>query len=291
MGRLAGFLWATLCFVKINYAMIPVLSSSDEWAVVPYPGVTSDYPSDEQATSVDRDIVGDANHAAFYTRFDDGATPANFTDGEIGFRLRMAGDKPPEGFGGQVWVGADINQDGALDFFIGASDSLISIHAAGADLNTSPSTTSIVATPIWSTPTNALNFSWTAVTSALDPTTTNFNLDGSKKKNSEDFFLTFTLPFQEMVNAVAMLAGSPLLDEHSAIAYVAATSSQGNTLNADINGIQGNLRSPLSWSDLGAISPALRMDGQLYNPVPEPSTAVLLVAAAAVIFVVQRRRR
>lgn len=291
MGRLAGFLWATLCVVKVNYAMIPVLSSSEDWAAVPYPNTQSDFYEDEQAKSVDRDIIGDEANPAFYTRFDDGGTADNLTDGEIAFRLRMAGDKPPEGFGGQAWIGADIDLDGTLDFFIGANDSFISIHAAGGDLNNSPSTTSIDSNPLWSIPTSNFNFSWTAVTAELDPTASSFNLDGGKKKGGEDFFLTFTLPFQEVVNAVETLTGVAFLDENSAIAYVAATASQGNTLNSDINGVNGGVKSSLTWGELGAISPALRMDGSLYSSVPEPRLAAIMASLSALIFVVHRRRR
>ena len=276
--------------VNLHYGSIPIASPTNLWRAIVYPGTTSDFVADEQAKSIDRDLVGDADHSAFYTRFDDNGTDADPTDGEVAFRLRMAGDQPPPGFGGQMWIGADVDGNGSLDIFIGANDAQIAIHAAGTDLNISPNTTSIEATPFWSTPAvPGDNFLWTEITPALDPDTTNFDIDAAKK-GSPDYFLSFKLSFNAFVVAVNALTPVIDFDDSAPLAYVAATASQGQTLNADLNGVDGGVNSSISWVDLDALSPQITVDGEIFN-APEPSTTALAIACAGLLAVLWNRRR
>lgn len=283
--------WVAFILVSnMHYASIPIASPTNLWKEIVYPGTTSDFVTDEQAKSIDRDLVGDADHAAFFTRFDDNSTEADRTDGEIAFRMRMAGDQPPPGFGGQMWIGADIDANGSLDIFIGANDSLISIHSAGTDLNISPNTTSVEATPFWSTPAvPGDNYLWTEVTPALDPDATNFDID-AVKKGSPDYFLTFKLSFNAFVVAVNTITPLTDFDDTAPLAYVAATASQGQTLNADLNGVDGGVNSSISWVDLDAISPQISVDGEIFN-APEPSATGLAIAGACLLTVLYFRRR
>ena len=222
MSRLLPALMAVLSLTCSAFATIPILSPTVEWNPITYPGVTSDYPSDTQASSLDLDLVGDATHAAFYTRFDDNGTPLITNDGELGYRLRLAGNKPPATFGGQAWIGADVNSDGALDLFVGANKDTVSIHFAGTGSNTSPNTTSIESTPFWSASVSASNFNWTEITTTLDPDGTNLDIDAG---GETDYFLTFIVPFSQFVGAVNALSLGITFDDTSPVAYVAATGS------------------------------------------------------------------
>lgn len=285
MSRLIPAALGLLTTTTACLATIPLLSPTDEWNPILYPGVTSDYPSDTQANSDDLDLVGDADHAAVYTRFDDNSTPLITDDGELGYRLRMAGNKPPATFGGQAWIGADVNSDGALDLFIGANRNTISIHFAGTGSNTSPNTTTIDSTPFWSTPVSGSNFSWTEIDSALDPSATNLDIDNGGRT---DYMLTFTVPFSQVVGAVDSLFPTLDFDDTAPLAYVTATATQGNSLNSDLNGLEGT-SSDLTWTDLKALSPEVFVDGE--PVVPEPGASALVMAmAAGLFFFVQKRR-
>ena len=77
-------------------------------------------------------------------------------------------------------------------------------------------------------------------------------------------------------------------DETSPIAYVAATATQVNSLNADLNGVDADLSSIETWGALGALSPEVNADG---TPVPEPKTYALIFGMLALGFTVNRRKR
>ena len=75
---------------------------------------------DDQTGISEAHIVGNASNAAFYTIFDDAGTSVDLSDGEIGFRVRVAADSNPGGLNVVVWVGMDINLEGKMDLFAGA---------------------------------------------------------------------------------------------------------------------------------------------------------------------------
>ena len=285
MRRQLSTSMALLGFAGSTFATIPILSPTVEWNPISYPGVTSDYPGATKATSIDLDLVGDTGHAAFYARFDDNATDLLRNDGEVGYRLRMAGNQPPAAFGGQAWIGTDVNSDGALDIFIGANSSTLSINFSGPDSNTSPNTTSIESTPFWSTDVSGSNFSWTEVTPTLDPAGTNLDIDNG---GETDYFLTFIIPFEQLAAAVNSLSLGFTFDDTSPLAYIAATATQGQTLNADLNGVEGTATT-LTWIELDALSPEGTIDGQ--PVVPEPGMSALFMALAGILFLFVQRRR
>jgi hypothetical protein len=84
----------------------------------------------------------------------------------------------------------------------------------------------------------------------MDPTATNFDIDGG---GQNDFFLTFSIPFSDIVAQLAA-AGITGITEDTPFSYVIATSTQGNSLNQDLNGVNGGVNSAQTWAQLGALS-------------------------------------
>ncbi len=291
MIRSTAALGALLLLCNLNSAAIVVGSDSAIWTPVSYSNnVETDYSGDTQANSVDLDIVGNASHPGFYTLFDNGGTTSVLTDGEVGFRLRMAGDQGQPTFGGQAWIGMDVDADGALDLFIGADKDFLSIHDAGTGANNSPSTTTIEAAPVWSQAVSQVNFLWTAVSPELDSNATSFDIDGATKPEP-DFFLSFVVPFSELVDAVTTLTGVTTFDDTSPLAYIAATASQANSLNSDLNGVDGQVNSTITWTDLDGITPTVSVTGEPYSNVPEPATTALAAGILALLILMLRRPR
>ncbi|NDV60987.1 hypothetical protein G0Q06_00835 [Puniceicoccales bacterium CK1056] len=271
-------------------AIISVGGPTTEWVEIIYPGVQSDYLTDQQTGIYEFDIVGsaDGSHPGIYTQFDNGGDDLSRTDGELAFRFRVGGNKNPAYFEGLAWVGMDVNGDGVLDLFAGvenpkAATWTISIHDAGTGANISPSTTSISTTPEFSYNSIAGTFDWAPVTSTNDPSATNFDLDGG---GETDYFISFKLPFADLVSAINTLVPGTDFDDTKAIAYVAATSTQGNSLNADLNGVEAGRDSTTTWEILGALSPELTADG---TPIPEPATYAVLLGLSALILTGRRR--
>ena len=236
-----------------------------------------DPSNDQQTGSGEGDIVGNQDHPSVYVAFGDAGTPS-LTDGVLGLRIRLGADDNPAGFKGALFVGIDANGDGALDLFIGVDNSgssnTIGIWSPGNGANTSPSTTTIVSAPLASYTITALNYSWTAVNTTIDPTVgtaTDLNGDG---KN--DYFLTFTVPFADIVAALA--AKGITVDQNSTFSYVVATATQANSLNQDLNGVGKNYDGNATWSTLGVISDPITAGG---IPVPEPNAAFFAVAVIA----------
>ena len=259
-------------------AMILVDGDNADWTAIAYPVVTTpDDPNDHQTGIAEGDIVGNnTGDPAVLTNFDDNGTPAVLDDGYLGFRVRLGEDKPPTGFTAFFGVGLDANSDGVIDLFLGVDNSpggggnQIGIFSPGAGANTSPSTTTIVTTPLVSYAENDPlydNYDFSTVTT-IDPLETNTDLDAGGK---EDVYLTFVVPFGDVVSQLGIIGIT--IDENSAIRYVFGTSTQTNSLNQDLAGPNGGTSSSLTWDQLGAISLEYSASG---NPVPEPGTSLLL---------------
>ena len=69
--------------------------------------------------------------------------------------------------------------------------------------------------------------------------------------------------------------------------YVAATSTQTNSLNQDLGGIDGGNTSTTSWEDLGGFTETVTPHGTV---VPEPSSGILAFGALAATLFIRRRR-
>ena len=269
-------------------------SPTTDWIPILYADPNqSDPPLDHQTGGRDGDIVGNGANPAFYMAFWDGDTENIRTDGEIGFRLRVGGDANPPGFDSVFWVGIDANLDGKIDLFAGAisgQNARGGLFPSGNSANTSPSTTSIDASsPYFSQGWTAENYNWQPVTIISDPTATNFNLDNGSGGGGDhtDHFVSFKLPLIELVNVINSLSlpGLESFDDTSVFQLIAATSNQANSLNQDLNGIDGGINSSSTWTELGGFTPPVTSAGGV---VPEPGISALLALAAALLF---RRRR
>lgn len=274
------------------FAALSVTSSTANWTVINYADPNQADPSkDQQTGSEEGDIVGNATHGSLYTAFDNGGTPGNLTDGEIGFRVRVAGDANPGGLKTVIWVGIDVNSDGKVDLFAGAlEDARIGYYPAGNSANTSPNTTSINSSaPYHQVVTSATNFNFSAVTAANDPTAANFNLDQGTGGGGihNDQFVSFKLAFAPLVTAVngMNLLGLNTFNENTPLRFIAATSNNANVLNMDLNGVNGGTKSNTSWTDLNGFTKTFTSNG---TAIPEPS-CLLLISLAGLLLGIRRR--
>ena len=263
-------------------SVVDLTAPTTDWTAILYSNNNPDPSNDQQTGSSEGDIVGNQPHPSAYTMFGDGGTPS-LTDGTLGFRIRIGADLSPNGFKTALFVGIDANSDGAIDLFLGINNSgaadTIGIWNPGTGLNVSPNTTSIVSTPLASYTPTAGNYYWSQVTTVNDPSVgTATDMDGG---GQVDYFLGFSIPFSDVVNQLALLGIA--FDQNSTLTYVIATATQANSLNQDLNGVEGNVNSSLTWSQLGVLSNPMTASGMA--PVPEVSPAlwiVLLLAAAGV---------
>jgi hypothetical protein len=209
--------------------------------------------NDQQTGQADGDIVGTLANPAFYRAY-------NGTD--LYFRVRLGAAQVKAGvpaFGGYLSIGIDANRDGAVDLFLGVNkDNYLEFRAPGTGLNISPSTTSIAtalaAYKIAQTSSNTL---YTQVTATLQ-------------------------------GAMKGLAGIDIT-ESTAMGYILATSTQANSLNQDLGGVNNKTYDPtLSWLQLGGMSPPATAYG---TEVPEPATWVGMSAGLAALVGWRLRRR
>jgi hypothetical protein len=254
-------------------------SSTDLWTAITYPTLLPDFSDDQQTGLGESDVVGNLLDPAFYILFDDAGTPS-LTDGTIAFRVRLGADRNPAGFTHFFGVGLDADLDGSLDLFLGVDNSgnpdQLGIFDPGTGANTSPSTTSIVSTPLVSYTLGASNYDFSAVDATIDPTASTFDVDGD---GYNDYFLTFLIPFQDVVDQLAV-NGISGFDQDSYVNYVMGTSTQPNALNQDLGGPNGGTTSSSTWADLGAVSDVYTGSG---THVPEPGTACLVALGLALL--------
>jgi len=227
-----------------SFATLVIDSDTSFWAPITYGINIADPVLDQQTGGQDGDLVGDANHYAFYTQFDDAGT-SDLTDGTIAFRARLnrAKNYSKMEFNQSLFVGIDANRDGALDLFVGVNNSPsgngeLAMWNPGTGANTGPSTTSIVSPPVVSVE-EALgaNYDFSLVSATIDPSAINFDIDG---EGNTDVFLSFSFDFRTIVDLLSAKGIS--LDQNTAINYVMATSTQDNALNMDLNGIDVSVR-------------------------------------------------
>lgn len=289
--KLARFHLAIICLTTSSngLAQINPASVTTDWTAILYPSspVVPDPSSDQQTGSKESDIVGNSSHPALFARFYNGGTPS-LTDGQLAFRLRLAEEANPPGYSGAAFIGINGNTDAALDLFIGVNNSGSTAHVgiwrAGSGANISPSTTSIVTPPMFSYALTAANYSWTPVNATIDPSAQTFDVDNG---GLTDRFLSFVVPFADVVSSMA-LVGVANFNENSIVTYVAATATQANSLNQDLNGVNGGVNSSSTWAVLGALSTAYSSS---LAQVPEPTSLMLLTLAMGTWTFVHLRRR
>ena len=269
------------------YSDIIINSSTADWTPITYGTNTPDAATDQQTGLVSGDIVGDANHHAFYSKFDNLGTSST-TDGTLGFRIRLneIKDEKKMTFNYNLFVGMDADLNGSIDLFVGVDNSpngsqSIAIWDPGPDANTGPSTTSIVSPPsLTYTEVNNVNFHFALVSTALDPAAISLDVDGGGKT---DAFLSFSIDFYDVIT---LLGNKNItIDETSGINYVMATATQDNSLNMDLNGVNDGIGSTNTFAALGATSDTFSATGDV---IPEP-VALGLVAIGGLITLAGRR--
>ncbi|MCX7824073.1 MAG: PEP-CTERM sorting domain-containing protein [Verrucomicrobiae bacterium] len=239
------------------------------WRVPTYSSTNQfDYIDDQQTGHPEADIVGSPANPAFYTAFNDPNHTPSLLDGEIAYRVRVGGDRTPTigGWDKVLVIGMDVDLNGSLDVFMTASrnSQANAIWDAGPGANISPSTTTIANTPYQTFAWTSNNFYYTNVSTAIDPPVTDTDLDDD---GYTDWFVTFSLPFTNLVLSVRALTGVDI-NEQSRVAYVVATSTQDNAFNQDLNGIPKTYNANATWQSLGALSDPI--------VIPEPGCVMLL---------------
>ena len=237
--------------------------SSAEWVTIAPSGTTVyDYLGDQQTGQAGGDIVGNDTAPAFQIHFDDNGS-ASDTDGDLSFRWRVGAEG-----NSYYYVGVDGNLDGDVDVFIvvtSSGDVAIWGNDSG-QLNISPSTTGLDSTyePYLVTG-DVTNFSKVPVTDLDSGSPT--DLDGG---GDTDYFVSITIPFQELVDALAGLASPVTITDASALRYVQATATQGNSFNQDIGGLQGNNSADVTYASSGTFSDPIDASGTVITPAGAP---------------------
>ena len=280
IGLFETMIASALFITSAAFAQPNPNSSTTNWVPILYWTNSIPDPSgDQQASGAELDIVGNQLEPSLYMQYN---------SGYLGFRLRLGADTGQPGFQNCAFIGLDLN--GTIDLFIGVdnqgSHDQLGIWFPGAGLNTSPSTTTIANSPFLTYAETSANYSFTAINATIDPGATSFDLNGDGKT---DQFLTFYVPFADVASALA--TQNIIFTTNSPMNLVAATSTQANTLNADLNGVTGGVSSSQTWAQLGANSLSYTPAGTA--PVPEPVSGTLFSVLGGMTLlqlVVMRRR-
>ncbi len=288
----------SLSALPVRANSILVTSPNTSFNVVPFPN-QNDFFNDQQTGSnghAGQDIVGNASNPGFLTAFD-----GTF----VYYRVRLGATDMKQNnpkYAGVFWIGIDGNGDGKLDLFLGVNNSgsltEIELRAPGSGLNNSPNTTTIAnVLPANKIQENATNYSYLPVSTTLQPGLTNFDLNAN---GGTDAFLTIQIPFfgapgtATLQGAMASL-GKVNITSNSPLSYVIATSTNGNSLNQDIGGINDKTANlTQTYTQLGAITPPLFPSGQPYvppTPTPESSSITLAGLGLALLLIGRSRRR
>lgn len=260
-------------------------------------GANYDFLDDQQTGDPSSDIVGTAASPGFFTAFDNAGTPS-LTDGSIGFRVRLddrGGNAGNIKFDRNLWVGIDADLNGSIDAFIGVatpgSSTTLGIYDAGTGANTSPNTTSIATlTATYTYAASAANYNYRPVSVPTDGGTLNDLTPGG---TDTDYYVSCIVSFADV--AAFLTAQLPAVfnpatpfNENTPLRYVLGTSTQSNSLNQDLGGINNKTSNLAStWTALGGFSPTISGSGQL---IPEVSATLLALVGSVFGFAFNRRR-
>ncbi len=247
-----------------------------------------DYLADQQTGVASGDIVGEGTNYGLLVTFNDNGSTSN-TDGTMGFRLRLdaaGGPTNKPAFDRAAWIGIDADINGSVDVFLGlnfsGSATDLGIYSPGIGANTSPNTTSISTTAYAPYTISSSNYDYRLVNFSTDGGTTNDVTTTSA--GDPDYYVSFMVPFADV--AAFLATKSIIITDQTPLRYVSATSTQANSLNQDLGGVNGGVNSTTTWTDLGGFTQVVNAGG---TPVPEPGTSLLVLTALAAG--VMRRRR
>ncbi|PYJ08397.1 MAG: hypothetical protein DME25_01625, partial [Verrucomicrobia bacterium] len=89
------------------------------------------------------------------------------------------------------------------------------------------------------------------------------NLDGAAGAGETDFFLSYFVPFADVVSALQTVGVSGVTT-NSYFRYVIASSTQPNSLNQDLNGLNGGINSTTGFTNFS--SPPITPTGLTNRP-------------------------
>lgn len=287
MKQLFSQLLAFICLASFTASAATVSDPSSMWT---HFAGNYDYLADQQTGQSAGDIVGDtaSNYGFFVTFNDNGSSSA--TDGTLGFRLRLddaGGTKKNPAFDRVAWIGIDADTNGSIDVFLGlniqGNSSELLIASPGTSANISPNTTSIAITPYQTYALTTDNYNYRPVNYTTDGGTTN---DVTTTTTGDpDYYVSFMVPFTDVV---AFLSTSSIqINDQSPLRYVTATSTQTNSLNQDLGGVDGNINSATTWVDLGGFTQIVTANGTL---IPEPTSGLLALISLTAALLIRRRR-
>ena len=239
--------------------------STAKWVTITPSGTSVyDYLGDQQTGQQSADIVGTDDHPAFQIQFDNNGVSSN-TDGTLSFRWRL-GDVPVNYY----YVGIDANLDGDIDVFVvvtGAQTPEVAIWGNDpGSLNISPSTTGLDNTyEPYVVSADKTNYA-VALASEHDPGTPT-DLDGA---GDPDYFVSISIPFQELVDALAGLPSPVVITDVSALRFVQASATQGNSFNQDIGGLLGGNSADVTYASSGTFSDPQDASGNIITPPGAP---------------------
>ena len=266
---------------SVNINNSNVCEGSGWRVVVPASGTTEfDYLQDPRvgSGSTALDIVGTECFPAAYIQFSD--------DGkEIAIRLRVnnkdgGNDNSSFQFKNFAYIGIDANMNGTIDFFLGvyspSGNGRLGVYPADpAAQNSGPGVTGIAKPVATFQPIRGVNYSMIEVDytpCALDPGDPCRCDDVSDPcsitpfSGDPDYFLTFKFNIDEVSNAIAgKTKENVTFDSNTPFTYIVGTSTQENSLNGDINGMDDKGPPPPNWDDI--ITPPVIADGDIFTVI------------------------
>ena len=267
-------------------------SSSKDWAAIGYgDNVTPDTPDDHQTGGVEGDLVGSMGVPFFYTLYNEGT---------LSFRTRHGGDADSAGFGGILYIGIDVNNDLTIDAYVGVDHqgNNTDVFIATADSGDNNSVSSLGYEVVTTSDHEEVDdiYNWREVgADDFDYPDPELDIDGAltpdkKNDDSPDYFLSFQIEFSELER---VLGEDYDITTGTGFSYIAGTSTQPNSFNQDIGGINGNDENfdPDKLfedynEDSGVTSNPTTPTGL---PIPEPSTSILLLISG--LFMTAYRKR
>ncbi|MFC4993448.1 PEP-CTERM sorting domain-containing protein [Rubritalea tangerina] len=277
-------------------ALSSIDAPSSAWNSVSYKSVADD-PTDSNGAQHE-ELVGTALVPFFFTAFDDNSTPSNKTDGTMYFRTRHADADNKGNFSSNLFIGIDANKDFVLDAFVGVNSSGNSndIFIASPDFSASNDSvndskidrgteTSVTINP-------GVNYNWRKLTAAdfSDPTDS-LDLDGAQDGSEDDYYLSFSVNFNTLSSVLSTNTGTTV-DEDTALRFVVGTSTQNNSFNKDLGGLNGSGDFGTAFSLLPNGGPVSEQFSATGTPilVPEPTSSMLLASGLLLACGIRRKK-